>query len=50
MAPNLIFVLSTGLRQKNFLDEKMLVITIVVSRTSSMKKKQEFVNTKDLVM
>ena len=39
MAPSLIFMFSTGLRQKNFLDKKMLVITIVVSRVSSVMKK-----------
>ena len=39
MVPSLIFVFLTGLRQKNFLDEKMLVYTIVVSRASSVMKK-----------
>ena len=39
MAPSLVFVFSTGLQQKNFLHEKMLVYTIVVSRASSVMKK-----------
>ena len=39
MATSLILVSSTGLRQKECLDEKMLVYTIVLSKPSLVMKK-----------
>ena len=50
MAPSLVMKLLTGLQQKYFRNEKMLIKTIVVSGCSLIRKKLKKLNEKILYM